>query len=72
MYEFKVRRCPWERSHDWTGCPYTHPSEKADRWGPRRFHYSDDACPEFRPRSAAMPATSPMGSSRAGSVRTEL
>ncbi|XP_010924475.1 zinc finger CCCH domain-containing protein 20 [Elaeis guineensis] len=48
MYEFKVRRCPRGRSHDWTECPYAHPGEKARRRDPRRFHYSGDACPEFR------------------------
>ncbi|XP_008799753.1 zinc finger CCCH domain-containing protein 20-like [Phoenix dactylifera] len=48
MYEFKVRRCPRGRSHDWTECPYAHPGEKARRRDPRRFHYSGTACPEFR------------------------
>ncbi|KAG1346662.1 zinc finger CCCH domain-containing protein 20 [Cocos nucifera] len=48
MYEFKVRRCPRGRSHDWTECPYAHPGEKARRRDPRRFHYSGVACTEFR------------------------
>ncbi|RZS13136.1 hypothetical protein BHM03_00044677 [Ensete ventricosum] len=48
MYEFKVRRCPRGRSHDWTECPYAHPGEKARRRDPRRFHYSGSLCPDFR------------------------
>ncbi|KAG6490231.1 zinc finger CCCH domain-containing protein 2-like [Zingiber officinale] len=48
MYEFKVRRCPRGRSHDWTDCPYAHPGEKARRRDPRRFHYSGTPCPSFR------------------------
>ncbi|RWW25037.1 hypothetical protein GW17_00010637 [Ensete ventricosum] len=48
MYEFKVRRCPRGRSHDWTECPYAHPGEKARRRDPRRFHYSGTPCPDFR------------------------
>lgn len=48
MYEFKVRRCPRGRSHDWTECPYAHPDEKARRRDPRKFHYSGTACPDFR------------------------
>ncbi|KAG9439208.1 hypothetical protein H6P81_019373 [Aristolochia fimbriata] len=48
MYEFKVRRCTRGRSHDWTDCPFAHPGEKARRRDPRRFHYSGNACPEFR------------------------
>ncbi|WOK91465.1 zinc finger CCCH domain-containing protein 2-like [Canna indica] len=48
MYEFKVRRCPRGRSHDWTECPYAHPGEKARRRDPRRFNYSGAPCPDFR------------------------
>ncbi|XP_068653906.1 zinc finger CCCH domain-containing protein 61-like [Aristolochia californica] len=48
MYEFKIRRCIRGRSHDWTDCPFAHPGEKARRRDPRRFHYSGNACPEFR------------------------
>ncbi|KAK1367834.1 C3H transcription factor [Heracleum sosnowskyi] len=48
MYEFKVRRCARARSHDWTECPYAHPGEKARRRDPRKFHYSGNACPDFR------------------------
>ncbi|THU72698.1 hypothetical protein C4D60_Mb04t14920 [Musa balbisiana] len=48
MYEFKVRRCPRGRSHDWTECPYAHQGEKARRRDPRRFHYSGTPCPDFR------------------------
>ncbi|XP_074568946.1 zinc finger CCCH domain-containing protein 10-like [Curcuma longa] len=48
MYEFKVRRCPGRRSHDWTKCPYAHPGEKARRRDPRRFHYTGTPCPDFR------------------------
>ncbi|KAI4380726.1 hypothetical protein MLD38_006887 [Melastoma candidum] len=48
MYEFKVRRCTRDRSHDWTDCPFAHPGEKARRRDPRKFHYSGTACPDFR------------------------
>ncbi|GLT85500.1 hypothetical protein SLE2022_036890 [Rubroshorea leprosula] len=48
MYEFKVRRCVRGRSHDWTECPYAHPGEKARRRDPRKYHYSGNACPDFR------------------------
>ncbi|CAL9083744.1 unnamed protein product [Musa textilis] len=48
MYEFKVRRCPRGRVHDWTECPYAHPGEKARRRDPRQFHYSGSPCPDFR------------------------
>ncbi|CAK9138410.1 unnamed protein product [Ilex paraguariensis] len=48
MFEFKVRKCPRGRSHDWTECPYAHPGEKARRRDPRKYHYSGTACPEFR------------------------
>ncbi|KAK3261313.1 hypothetical protein CYMTET_29776 [Cymbomonas tetramitiformis] len=48
MYEFKVRRCSKMHAHDWTECPFTHPGEKARRRDPRRFHYTGNACPDFR------------------------
>ncbi|KAL7250612.1 hypothetical protein ACSBR1_012608 [Camellia fascicularis] len=48
IYEFKVRRCPRSRTHDWTDCPFAHPGEKARRRDPRRFHYSGTVCPDFR------------------------
>lgn len=48
MYDFKVRRCPRGRSHDWTECPYAHTGEKARRRDPRKFHYCGTACPDFR------------------------
>ena len=48
MYEFKVRRCPNSRSHDWMTCPFTHPGEKAARRDPRKVAYSANACPDFR------------------------
>ncbi|KAK9150197.1 hypothetical protein Syun_008506 [Stephania yunnanensis] len=48
MYEFKVRRCMRSRSHDWTDCPFAHPGEKARRRDPRKFHYSGNACADFR------------------------
>ncbi|KAF9588191.1 hypothetical protein IFM89_008205 [Coptis chinensis] len=48
MYEFKIRRCMRSRSHDWTDCPFAHPGEKARRRDPRRFHYSGNACADFR------------------------
>lgn len=48
MYQFKVKRCPRARPHDWTQCPFAHPGEKAKRRDPRRFRYSGTACPEFR------------------------
>ncbi|XP_054796550.1 zinc finger CCCH domain-containing protein 23-like [Prosopis cineraria] len=48
IFEFKIRKCARSRSHDWTECPYAHPSEKARRRDPRKYHYSGTACPEFR------------------------
>ncbi|KAG0492158.1 hypothetical protein HPP92_005556 [Vanilla planifolia] len=48
IYEFKVRRCPRGRSHDWTECPYAHPGEKARRRDPRKYHYLGTSCPDFR------------------------
>ncbi|KAF6159203.1 hypothetical protein GIB67_022882 [Kingdonia uniflora] len=47
-YEFKVHRCARDRSHDWTGCPYAHPGDKAIRRDRSKFHYSGTACPDFR------------------------
>ncbi|KAI3915846.1 hypothetical protein MKX01_013302 [Papaver californicum] len=46
--EFKIRRCMRSRSHDWTDCPFAHPGEKARRRDPRRYHYSGNACSDFR------------------------
>lgn len=48
MYEFKIRKCTRSRSHDWTDCPFAHPSEKARRRCPRRFNYSGTICVDFR------------------------
>lgn len=50
MYEFKVRRCPRARAHEWTSCPYAHPGEPARRRDPRRVAYSGEPCPDFRRR----------------------
>uniref|UniRef100_A0A061S1L3 Cys3his zinc finger protein atcth n=1 Tax=Tetraselmis sp. GSL018 TaxID=582737 RepID=A0A061S1L3_9CHLO len=48
MYEFKVKRCPRARPHDWTLCPFAHPGEKAKRRDPRICSYTGAACPDFR------------------------
>ncbi|MBA0612110.1 hypothetical protein Godav_012752 [Gossypium davidsonii] len=48
MFEFKIRKCPRGRAHDWTECPYAHPGEKARRRDPRKYHYSGTACADFR------------------------
>ena len=48
MYEFKVKRCPCTRPHDWTVCPFTHPGERARRRDPRVFNYSGTPCPDFK------------------------
>lgn len=48
MFEFKVRKCMRIKSHDWTECPFAHHGEKARRRDPCRFHYSGNACSEFR------------------------
>eukprot|EP01025_Chloroclados_australasicus_P038700 TRINITY_DN3994_c0_g1_i4.p2 TRINITY_DN3994_c0_g1~~TRINITY_DN3994_c0_g1_i4.p2 ORF type:complete len:346 (-),score=36.66 TRINITY_DN3994_c0_g1_i4:160-1197(-) len=48
MFEFKVKRCPRAKPHDWTLCPFSHPGEKAKRRDPKRYRYSGTACPEFR------------------------
>lgn len=54
MYEFKIKRCPRARPHDWTQCPFAHPGEKAKRRDPRRFRYSGTACPDFRKTGACI------------------
>ncbi|KAE8677919.1 Zinc finger CCCH domain-containing protein 49 [Hibiscus syriacus] len=48
MYEFKVRKCTRNRSHDWTDCPFAHPGEMARRRDPRRYRYSSTVCSDFR------------------------
>ncbi|KAG9452165.1 hypothetical protein H6P81_005069 [Aristolochia fimbriata] len=48
MYAFKIKRCPKNRAHDWTQCPYAHRGEKARRRDPSKFHYTGIACPDFR------------------------
>ncbi|KAL5222947.1 hypothetical protein ABZP36_027660 [Zizania latifolia] len=50
MYEFKVRRCPRARAHEWTLCPYAHRGEAARRRDPRRVAYTGEPCPDFRRR----------------------
>jgi hypothetical protein len=52
MYEFKVRRCPKLRAHDWMDCPYAHAGEKARRRDPRMYHYA----PTVRLLAASVPA----------------
>ncbi|XP_068669631.1 zinc finger CCCH domain-containing protein 54-like [Aristolochia californica] len=48
MYAFKIKRCPKNRAHDWTQCPYAHRGEKARRRDPCKFNYTGIACPDFR------------------------
>jgi len=48
MFEFKVRRCPNLRAHDWMECPYTHAGEKAQRRDPRLYAYSATSCIDFK------------------------
>ncbi|XP_051119424.1 zinc finger CCCH domain-containing protein 23-like [Andrographis paniculata] len=48
MFDFKVKKCGFSRSHDWTECPFAHPGEKARRRDPRRYSYSGSSCPDFR------------------------
>ncbi|OAY83363.1 Zinc finger CCCH domain-containing protein 33 [Ananas comosus] len=48
MYAFKVKPCSRAYSHDWTECPFVHPSENAWCRDPRKFLYSCVPCPEFR------------------------
>ncbi|GAX81657.1 hypothetical protein CEUSTIGMA_g9085.t1 [Chlamydomonas eustigma] len=48
VFQFKVKRCPRARPHDWTQCPFAHPGEKAKRRDPKKFQYSGTACPEYR------------------------
>ncbi|KAI8467983.1 MAG: hypothetical protein J3K34DRAFT_369935 [Monoraphidium minutum] len=48
IFHFKVKRCPRQKAHDWTQCPFAHPGEKAKRRDPRRYRYSGTACPEYR------------------------
>ena len=44
----QVEKCPKQRPHDWTQCPFAHPGERACRRDPRHFSYSGAACAEFR------------------------
>ncbi|KAF3330354.1 Zinc finger CCCH domain-containing protein 37 [Carex littledalei] len=51
MYQFKVQRCTTSRGHhDWTGCDYLHPGEKARRRDPRTYSYTGKPCADFRKR----------------------
>lgn len=51
MYQFKVQRCATNRGHhDWTGCDYLHPGEKARRRDPRTYSYTGKPCADFRKR----------------------
>ncbi|EAY75754.1 hypothetical protein OsI_03666 [Oryza sativa Indica Group] len=59
MYEFKVRRCPRSRAHEWTSCPYAHPGEAARRRDPSHVTYTGEPCPDFR---VAARAACPRGS----------
>lgn len=45
MYEYKIKRCPRSKPHDWTICPYAHPGEKAKRRDPRKYQYSARSVP---------------------------
>lgn len=44
MYVFKVLPCPKRTPHEWAGCPYAHPGEKARRRCPRTTKYSANPC----------------------------
>ena len=48
MFEFKVRKCPCTRPHDWTQCPFVHPGERARRRCPKKYNYSATPCPDFK------------------------
>ncbi|GAB4858862.1 Zinc finger CCCH domain-containing protein, partial [Ancistrocladus abbreviatus] len=48
MFSFKIKRCPINRSHDWTMCPYAHKGEKAKRRDPCKFNYVAISCPDYR------------------------
>lgn len=55
MYSFKIKKCPINRTHDWTVCPYAHRGERARRRDPRRLPYVALACPEFRATGGVCP-----------------
>ena len=48
MYEFKIKKCPCTRPHDWTQCPFVHPGERARRRCPIKYNYSATPCPDFK------------------------
>ena len=63
----QVRRCPKAKPHDWTQCPFAHPTEKAKRRGPTKYKYNGTACADFRKVStlpsdlARLPSHTPVG-----------
>lgn len=48
IYCFKVLPCSKRFCHEWTTCPFSHPSEKAKRRDPRTCTYAALACPDLK------------------------
>ncbi|KAK9724416.1 hypothetical protein RND81_05G070400 [Saponaria officinalis] len=55
MYSFKIKRCPLNRAHDWTICPYAHIGERARRRDPLRVPYVAVSCKNYRITGGACP-----------------
>ncbi|KMS98922.1 hypothetical protein BVRB_3g068100 [Beta vulgaris subsp. vulgaris] len=52
MYSFKIKKCPLNRAHDWTICPYAHQGERARRRDPRKVLYAAVSCPDYKASSS--------------------
>ncbi|XWS77419.1 hypothetical protein CRYUN_Cryun01aG0260000 [Craigia yunnanensis] len=46
MFSFKIMPCSRAYFHDWTECPFVHPSENDRRRDPRKFHYNGFQSPQ--------------------------
>lgn len=44
----QIQRCFEDHPHDWTACPFAHPTEKARRRDPTRYKYNGTACADYR------------------------
>ncbi|CAO2839105.1 unnamed protein product [Amaranthus hypochondriacus] len=55
MYSFKIKKCPLNRSHDWTICPYAHHGERARRRDLNKVPYVAVSCPHYRGSSGNCP-----------------
>jgi hypothetical protein len=48
IYAYKILPCPKRAAHEWAGCPYAHPGEKARRRCPRTTNYLAIPCEETK------------------------